>query len=108
MPGHRAFKVQEREFKLNNSGYHGECRYNRKLLLEATTVPVTRTSLSNRTLQAIIRVGNVVKKGEVYRFRLLGRNGFHVKAKNARFSAAGFRRCQNLKHENFSRKSTAQ
>ena len=61
MPGHRAFKVQEREFKLNNSGYHGESRYNRKLLLEATTA-VTKTSLSNRILQAIIRVGNVVKK----------------------------------------------
>ena len=41
-------------------------------------------------------------------FRLLGRNGFLVKAKNARFSAAGFLCCQNLKYENCRRKSTAQ
>ena len=35
-------------------------------------------------------------------FYLLGRNGFHVKAKNERFTAAGLRCRQNLKHENSS------
>ena len=34
-------------------------------------------------------------------FRLLGTNGFHVKAKNGRFSAAGSRCRQNLKYLNF-------
>ena len=34
-------------------------------------------------------------------FRLLGTNGFHVKAKSERFTAASFCRRQNLKYENF-------
>ena len=34
-------------------------------------------------------------------FRLLGTNGFHVKAKNERFIAASFRCRQNLKYESF-------
>ena len=34
-------------------------------------------------------------------FRLLGTNGFHVKAKNERFTAARSRCRQNLKYENF-------
>ena len=34
-------------------------------------------------------------------FRLLGTNGFHVKAKNERFTAASSRCRQNLKYENF-------
>ena len=34
-------------------------------------------------------------------FRLLGTNGFHVKAKNERFNAASSRCRQNLKYENF-------
>ena len=38
------------------------------------------------------------KIGELH-FRLLGTNGFHVKAKSAK-SAASSRFCQNLKHEN--------
>ena len=40
------------------------------------------------------------KIGEVH-FRLLGTNGFHVKAKNERFTAASSRCRQNLKQENF-------
>ena len=40
------------------------------------------------------------KIGEVH-FRLLGTNGFHVKAKNERFTAAGSRCGQNHKYENF-------
>ena len=40
------------------------------------------------------------KPGEVY-FRLLGTNGYHVKAKKERFSATGWRFRQNLKYENF-------
>ena len=35
------------------------------------------------------------------RFRLLGTNGFHVKLKNERFTAASSRCRQNLKYENF-------
>ena len=37
------------------------------------------------------------KKGEVH-FRLLSTNGFHMKANNDRFTAAGWRR-QNLKYD---------
>ena len=40
------------------------------------------------------------KIGRVH-FRLLGMNGFHVKAKNERFTAASSRCRQNLKYENF-------
>ena len=40
------------------------------------------------------------KISEVY-FRLLGSNGFHVKAKNERFTATDSRCRQNLKNENF-------
>ena len=40
------------------------------------------------------------KIGEVH-FRLLGTNGFHVKAKSERFSATSSRCRQNLKCENF-------
>ena len=40
------------------------------------------------------------KKGGVH-FRLLGTNGFHVKAKKERFTAASSRSRQNLNHENF-------
>ena len=40
------------------------------------------------------------KIGELH-FRLLGTNGFHVKAKSERFTAASSRCCQNLKYENF-------
>ena len=38
-------------------------------------------------------------------FRLLDTNGFHVKAKNERFTAASFRCRQNLKNENFTSSS---
>ena len=34
-------------------------------------------------------------------FRLLGTNGFHLKAKSERFTAASSRCRQNLKYENF-------
>jgi len=34
-------------------------------------------------------------------FRLLGTNGFHVKEKNEKFTAARFRCRQNLRYENF-------
>ena len=34
-------------------------------------------------------------------FRVLGTNGFHVKAKNERFTATSSRCRQNLKYENF-------
>ena len=40
------------------------------------------------------------KIGEVH-FRLLGTNGFHVKAKNERFTAASSCCLQNLIYENF-------
>ena len=40
------------------------------------------------------------KIGEVH-YRLHGTNGFHVKAKNERFTTAGSRCRQNLKNENF-------
>ena len=40
------------------------------------------------------------KIGELH-FRLLGTNGFHVKAKSERFTATTPRCRQNLKYENF-------
>ena len=45
-------------------------------------------------------VVRLYKIGEVY-FRLLGTNGFHVKAENERFTAAGSHFRQDLKYENF-------
>ena len=41
-------------------------------------------------------LGTLHEIGEVY-FRLLGTNGFHVKAESERFTAAGSHRPQNLK-----------
>ena len=40
------------------------------------------------------------KIGELH-FRVFGTDGFHIKAKNERFTAAGSRCRQNLKYENF-------
>ena len=40
------------------------------------------------------------KIGEVH-FRFLGTNGYHVKAKNHRFTAASWRCRQNLRYEKF-------
>ena len=45
-------------------------------------------------LIALYKIGGV-------HFRLLGTNGFHVKAKNERFTAVSSRCRQNLKYENF-------
>ena len=42
----------------------------------------------------------VYKVDEVH-FRFLGTNGFHVKAENEGFTAAGLRCRQNLKYEQF-------
>ena len=53
------------------------------------------------SLLRIFHVGRVVKKiGEVH-FRLLGTNGFQVKAENERFTVTSSRCRQNLKYENF-------
>ena len=41
------------------------------------------------------------KIGELVLFCLFGTNGFHVKAENERFTAAGSRCHQKLKYENF-------
>ena len=43
-------------------------------------------------MDPLLRQG-LYKTGEVY-FRLLGTNGFHIKAENERFTAAGSRCCQ--------------
>ena len=44
---------------------------------------------------------NLCKIGEVHFRRLFGTNGFHAKAKNERFSAAGWRCLQtSLRYEN--------
>ena len=60
----------------------------------------TKTSLSNRTLHAIILCWSRCKKtGEVY-FCLLATKGLHAKVKNERFNAAGWRR-QSIKCEHF-------
>ena len=45
-------------------------------------------------------LATLYKMGGVH-FRLLGTNGFHVKAKNERFTVASSRCRQNLKYENF-------
>ena len=52
------------------------------------------------SLVRLFRVDHAVKIGGEY-FRLLGANGFHVKAKSERFTAANPRCRQNLKYENF-------
>ena len=48
---------------------------------------------------SIVRV-LLYKRGDVY-FRLLGMNGFHLKAKNERFTLASSRCRQNFKNKNF-------
>ena len=45
-------------------------------------------------LVALCKIGGV-------HYRLLGTNGFHVKAKTERFTAASLRCLQNFKYENF-------
>ena len=40
------------------------------------------------------------QKGEVHLLGTNGTNGFHIEAKNERFTAAGSRCRQNLKYEN--------
>ena len=47
-----------------------------------------------------LKLVRLYKIGGVH-FCLLGTNGFHVKAKNERFTAASSRCRQNLKYENF-------
>ena len=53
----------------------GNLVYNRELFYQDITAPATKTSLSNRTLHAIIHVGKVVKNRRVYLFCFLGTNG---------------------------------
>ena len=48
----------------------------------------------------LFQFGHFEKISEVH-FRLLGRNGFHEKAENERFTAAVSHCHQNLKNENF-------
>ena len=54
------------------------------------------------SLLRLFHVDHIVQTevGELH-FRLLGTNGFHVKAKSERLTAASSRCRQNLKHENF-------
>ena len=49
---------------------------------------------------SLLRLFQKYKIGGVH-FRLFDTNGFHVKAKNERFTAASSRCRQNLKYENF-------
>ena len=52
----------------------------------------------------LFQVGQLYKISEVY-FCLLGTKGFHVKAKNERFTTASSRCRQNLKYGNFTSSS---
>ena len=51
---------------------------------------LSQVSCDYSMLITLYKIGGV-------QFRLLGTNGFHVKAKNERFTAASFRCRQNLK-----------
>ena len=71
--------------------YDGNCNENVTLKLNFTL------SLVFSNYSVLI---TLYKIGEVH-FRFLDTNGFHVKAKNERFTAASSRCRQNLKYENF-------
>ena len=75
----------------NLRSYNGNCKENVTLKLNFAWSKVFGDYSMFITLYKI---------GEVY-FRLLGTNGFLVKAKNKRFTAASSRCRRNLKYENF-------
>ena len=79
-------------FTLGNlRNYDGNCNENIILKLNSG---LSEVSCDYSMLIRLYKIGGV-------RFRLLGTNGFHVKAKNERFTAASSRCRQNLKYENF-------
>ena len=71
--------------------YDGNCNENATLKLKFA---LSKVFCDYSILITLYKIGGV-------HFRLLGMNGFHVKAKNERFTAASSRCRQNLKYENF-------
>ena len=75
----------------SSRSYDGNCKENITLKLN---LALSWVSCDYSTLITLYKIGGV-------HFRLLGTNGFHVKAKNERFTTASSRCRQNLKYENF-------
>ena len=75
----------------NLRSYDGNCNENATLKLNFALSQVLCDYFMLITLYKI---------GELH-FRLLGTNGFHVKAKSKKFTAATLRCRQNLKYEKF-------
>ena len=71
--------------------YDGNCNENVTLKLNFA---LSKVFCDYSMLVILYKIGGV-------HFRLLGTNGFHVKLKNERFTAASSRCRQNLKYENF-------
>ena len=79
-------KLPGREFKKLRRQLRGNVKIENWIKIEV--------SCDYSMLITLYKIGGV-------HFRLLGTNGFHVKAKNERFTAASSRCLQNLKYENF-------
>ena len=98
------YKISEVSFNLiGTNGFHAKN--------ERFTATLLRRQLQGKrhikiercvkfSLLRLFRVDHAVKIGGEY-FRLLGANGFHVKAKSERFTAANLLCRQNLNYENF-------
>ena len=71
--------------------YDGNCKENVTFKLNFA---LSWVSCDYSMLITLYKIGGVL-------FRLFGTNGFHVKAKNERFTVASFLCRQNLKYENF-------
>ena len=71
--------------------YDGNCKENVSLKLNFA---LSQVSCDYSMLITLYKIGGVL-------FRLLATNGFRVKAKKERFTAASSRCRQNLKYENF-------
>ena len=69
-------------------------------LLKLPTMAATTKTSREIAVLLLFNVGHVVQKRRSALW-LATHNGFHAKAKNERFIAAGSRCCQNLKYENF-------
>ena len=82
---------QHRKIIGNLRSYDGNCKENVTLKLNFA---LSLVSCDYSMLIMLYKIGELL-------FRLLGTNGFHVKAKNERFTATSSRCRQNLKYENF-------
>ena len=105
---HEWFSFKGKEWKIYSCRLPLSSEHH-KGVWQTTTAAATKTSLQNRSLPwvkcfAIFQCwSRSAKQSQLY-FRLLGTNGFHIKAENERFTASGSRSRQSLKYENSRRR----